>query len=147
MSFVIPLSYSLTSSSSVPIAPAVVTKSATSSVDSNFLQMKHISLRIHRFHRFSILSCSLSRNNSVFSVNSVWNIPVLTLIIFSHTESTEFTDFPFWRYISGVSKLHFESTELSRGANALRRAGAVLAPIVFVALAPSVARSRRLLQR
>ena len=32
--FVIPLSYSLTSSSSVPIAPAVVTKSAASSVDS-----------------------------------------------------------------------------------------------------------------
>ena len=57
--------------SSAYTAPAVVTKSATNSVDSNFLLMKHISRRIHRFHRFSILSCSLSRNNSVFSVISV----------------------------------------------------------------------------
>ena len=44
-------------------------------------------------------------------MNSVWNIPVLTLIIFSHTESTESTDFPLWRYFSDVRRLHFESTE------------------------------------
>ena len=78
-------------------APAVVTKSATNSVDS-----------ICSICGLFIL---LYRKGSVNSVNSVWNIPVLTLIIFSHTESTEYTDFPFWRYISDVRKLHFESTE------------------------------------
>ena len=46
-----------------------------------------------------------------------------------------------------MRKLHFESTELSLGAKALRRAGAVLAPIVSVSFATSVARSERLLQR
>ena len=57
MRFVIPLSYSLTSSSSVPIAPAVATKSATSSVDS-----------ICSIYGLFIL---LYRNVSVDSVDSV----------------------------------------------------------------------------
>ena len=37
--------------------------------------------------------------------------------------------FLFWRYISGVSKLHFESTELSLGAKALRRAARCLSDV------------------
>ena len=58
-----------------------------------------------------------------------------------------------------MRKLHFESTELSLGAKAYplrfarppnlegQLAGAVLAPIVSVSFATSVARSERLLQR
>ena len=37
-----------------------------------------------------------------------------------------------------MRNLHFESTELSLGAKALRRAGAVLAPIVSVPIALAV---------